>query len=362
MKSKVYLIKVEDGISIKKQAEAMKKLYEFSKAGEVISPKDFVAIKIHVGEKGNTTYVKPGLIKTIVEQVKKRDAIPFLTETATLYKGERENAVKHLLHAHRHGFGIENVGAPFIMADGLLGNAEGRVEIEGELHKSVNISRDILNTDVIIAVSHPTGHMVTGIGAAIKNLGMGLASKKGKRKQHSAMKPSIKDNCVFCKKCIDWCPEDAIIEKNKKASIVKTKCIGCGECLAVCRYDAVSFDWGAEAGFTQKSMVEHAMAAVKGKKCFYFNVMIDMTKDCDCLWEKQEKMIPDIGILASSDPVAIDMATLALTAEYHGKNIAQMSYEKKDAMIQINHGHKVGLGSKEYELITVGARHASPGV
>jgi len=356
MKAKVYLIKTRDGASVEEQAEAMRKIYEVSEAESVIDARDFVAIKLHVGEKSNTTYVKPAIIRELVDKVKEKKGLPFLTETSTLYKGERENAVKHILHAHRHGFGIDNVGAPFIMADGLQGNSEQEVVIEGELHQSVKVAREIMTTDALLVVSHPTGHVAAGLGACIKNLGMGLASRMGKMRQHSAMLPEIiTTKCKFCKKCIQWCPEGAIIEVEGRAFIVAERCIGCGECLAVCRFDAVKYDWGRESGYMQRSMAEHAFGTLQGKtgKCFFFNVLIDMTKDCDCFNVQQTKMGADIGILASADPVAIDKATLDLTAAAYGKTIAEISYSHHDALIQIEHAAKIGMGSMDYDLITI---------
>lgn len=354
MSSKVYFMPLADGLPETEQANVMRKLFELSEAKKIVDENDFVAIKLHVGEHKNTTHVRPALVREVVEKVKLQGALPFLTETSTLYKGERENAVKHLLHAHRHGFGIDNVGAPFIMADGLSGNSEYEVTINGKLHSSVKVAREIMGADAMIVISHPTGHVAAGLGACIKNLGMGLASRMGKMRQHSNMAPEVLNNsCKFCQKCIKWCPENAIIEKNGRAYIMTEKCIGCGECLAVCRFDAVKYDWGAESGFMQRSMAEHAYGIVKEKqgKCFFFNVLIDMTKDCDCFNVKQEKMIPDIGILASADPVAIDKATMDLTAKAHGKTLAQMAYKHHDAMIQIQHAAEVGMGSLDYELI-----------
>ena len=356
MTAKVYLIPIADGSAPDEQAVAMAKAYDVANTDQAIEKRDFVAIKIHVGERKNTTHVKPELIRQLVDKVKARGGQAFLTETSTLYKGERENGVKHILHAHRHGFGIDNTGAPFIMADGLAGNTEYEIAIDGELHQSVKIAREIAAADVMLVVSHPTGHPAAGLGACIKNLGMGLASRMGKMRQHSAMLPEvIQDVCKYCQKCIKWCPEDAIIEQDGKAYIMTEKCIGCGECLAVCRFDAVKYDWDAESGFMQRSMAEHAYGAVKDKpgKVMYFNVMVDMTKDCDCFSVKQTKMIPDIGILVSTDPVAIDKATLDLTAKGHGKTLAEMSYAHHDALIQIEHAAKIGMGSLEYELITV---------
>ncbi len=356
MPANVYFIPVADGLSADKQAIAMAKIFETSGASQTIGRNDFVAIKVHVGEKKNTTHVKPELVKELVEKTKVLGGQPFLTETSTLYKGERENAIKHILHAHNHGFGIENIGAPFIMSDGLTGNTEYEVEINGELHKTVKVAREVLSADTLFVVSHPTGHPAAGLGACIKNIGMGLASRMGKMRQHSAMLPEVNNkSCQYCQKCIKWCPQDAIIEQGGKAFIIAEKCIGCGECLAVCRFDAVKYDWNAESGYMQRSMAEHAYGSVIGKpgKCFYFNVLIDMTKDCDCFSVKQHKLIPDIGILASDDPVAIDKATLDLTAKAHGKTLAEMSYAHHDAMIQISHAAKIGMGSLDYQLITM---------
>jgi uncharacterized Fe-S center protein len=356
MMAEVWFAPLPDDSPVDLQVAALRKLWHGADVSDLISFNDFVAVKIHVGEKGNTTHIRPELVREVVDRVKDKNALPFLTETSTLYKSERDNAVRHIMHAHLHGFGIDNVGAPFIMADGLVGNAEREVIINGELHESVKIAGEIAGSDVIIAISHPTGHLVTGMGGAIKNLGMGLASRMGKLRQHSAMKPEIiTEQCRSCRKCLQWCPKEAIIEREGASYILTEKCIGCGECLAVCRFDAVRFDWGAESSFIQKSMAEHASGVVCGKRdrCFFFNVLVDMTRDCDCLNIRQEKIIPDIGILASRDPVAIDMATLRLTAEANGSTLAELSYDSRDALIQVEHAAKVGLGSTKYRLITL---------
>jgi len=356
LKAKVFFLPLADNTPAADQAAAIAKIAEAADALRVVGSNDFVAIKVHVGEKFNTTHVRPEIVRKLVSLVKAKGAMPFLTETSTLYKGERENAVKHLLHAHAHGFGIDGVGAPFIMADGLTGDAEHDVVINGELHQTVKVAREIASADALLVVSHPTGHVAAGLGACIKNLGMGLASRKGKMRQHSAMSPEIiSSKCRFCRKCIEWCPQGAIVERNGRAFILTEKCIGCGECLAMCRFDAVKYDWGAESGFMQRSMAEHAYGVVKNKpgKCFYFNIMMDMTKDCDCFNVAQKKIIPDIGILAADDPVAIDMATLDLTAKAHGRTLAEMAYSGLDALVQIRHAAKIGMGLIDYELITV---------
>ncbi len=260
------------------------------------------------------------------------------------------------MHAEKHGFTIKRTGAPFIMADGLRGDTERKVVINGLVYKEVDIAGEILAADALIAVSHPTGHIGCGFGACIKNLGMGLSSRKGKLRQHSSVKPKIKAAiCVNCGMCIKWCPENAIIEQGEKAFIITEKCIGCGECLAVCNFDAVNYNWGVESAGLQKSIAEHALGVIKDKegKGLFINVLVNMTRECDCMNVKQTPFIPDIGVLASNDPVAIDQATLDLTEKNSKVNIGKASFPHLDPSIQLEHGEKIGLGSREYELISV---------
>lgn len=354
--NKVYFYALSDGAALTHQINAMRKLAEVACMKEMIKGGDFVALKIHVGEAGNTTHVKPELVKAVAEMCLERSKNVFLTETATLYKGERDNAIKHLLHAERHGFGIQRIGVPFIMADGLTGSSEMEVTINGELEHTVKIAREIAFADDLVVVSHPTGHLATGLGAALKNLGMGLASRAGKLRQHSSVSPVVSPGmCRLCKKCAQWCPAEAIVEEGGKAKINAAKCIGCGECFTVCRYDAVKYNWGAESSRLQKSMVEHAYGAVKGKegRCLYFNALVDMTKDCDCISAGQSKLIPDLGIMVSTDPVAVDKATLDMTARANGKSLAEMAYGRLDPMVQLRHGVKLGMGDLEYELVNI---------
>jgi uncharacterized Fe-S center protein len=326
-----------------------------------ISEGDRTAVKTHFGEKHNTTHISPKLIKPVIDKLKDIKAQTFLTETSTLYKGERSNAVDHLTLAQAHGFGFETLGVPIVMADGLLGDSEIEVEIPGELYRRVNITRDAVLCDALVVVSHPTGHILTGIGACIKNLGMGLASRKGKRQQHCMQKPSvIPAECVLCGQCIRWCPEEAIIEKDGKAFILLERCIGCGECLAVCRHDAVETNCDTDSPDIQKRMAEHAFGAVIGKKgkCVYINMLIDMTAECDCMAVKQKRVVPDIGILLSDDPVAVDQATLDLTRERFGTDLGRISQPDLNPDLQLAHAEKIGMGTRSYKLKTIELRPA----
>lgn len=356
MKSKVYFTPLAGGSTRQDRIKAVKKFCALPEIKAIVQQKENVAVKVHVGEKKNTTYIKPGLVKLVVETVKRCGALPFLIETSTLYKGERANAIDHINCAYSHGFTPQNVGAPFVMADGLLGNSEIEVNINGALFNKVNIAREVVMADALIVLSHITGHMGMGFGGALKNMGMGLSSRMGKLRQHSSIKPYVDESrCTFCKKCIQWCPEDAIVSKKKSeeyAFILTDKCIGCGECLAVCNFNAVRYNWAVESAASQRGMVEHALGVHKNKqgKYFFISFLIDMTRDCDCANKSQEKLIPDIGICGSTDPVSIDQAALDLTEKKNGKHIGKLSYPQFDPYIQIEHAEKIGLGNREYIL------------
>jgi uncharacterized Fe-S center protein len=352
----VYFYELPEKSTLEERMQGTRAILEASGMDKILSKKAKVAVKIHVGEKKNTTHVAPQIAKIVVERIKRNGASPFFIETSTLYKGERSNAVDHLNHAHAHGFGYDKVGAPFIMADGLFGNSEIEVEIPGKIYSSVSIARDAVYADALVAISHPTGHVGEGLGACIKNIGMGLASRKGKLRMHSSVKPSInKEHCTFCRQCILWCPEEAIIEQDGKAFILSEKCIGCGECLAVCKFDAVEYNWGVESEDLQRRTAEHAFGVIIGKqgKLFCLNYLTDMTRDCDCTALKQEPLLPDVGILASIDPIAIDQATIDLTREKAGNDLSTASYPRLDGTIQLQHGEAIGMGSRKYNLVRV---------
>jgi uncharacterized Fe-S center protein len=353
MKPTVYLARVADGAPVADQAKAVAKVLAATGFAERLRELDMLAIKVHVGEKNNSTHIKPELAAEAVKVAEAAGAQSFITDTATLYKGERENAIKHTIHAYRHGFHYRRTGAPFIAVDGLSGTDEAEISIGGELHESVKVAGQILLADAMVVISHATGHMGSGIGAAIKNVGMGLSSRSGKMRQHSSITPEVvPEKCENCGKCRKWCPTDAISEIEGVSYIAQENCIGCGECLAVCRYGAVKYDWEIESAVLQRSMAEHAAGVVRhfGPKAVYLNVMVDMTRDCDCLNKKQKKAVPDIGVVGSADIVAVDQATLDLTARAHGANLAEKFHPELDPVIQIAHAEKMGLGSRKYRL------------
>lgn len=352
--SKVYFTEIHSGEDVNKIAEKVALLFEKANLGKCINPNDFTAIKMHFGERGNVTSLKPCYIAPVVKAVRQCQAHPFLTDTCVLYRSIRDNGPGHLSFANEQGFTFKNVGAPVVIADGLTGSDEVTVEIPGQIFKEVAIARTAREANSIMVITHFTGHMVTGLGGALKNLGMGFASRKGKLRQHATMKPHVSTkHCTGCEVCVNHCPTNAIAMVDGKAEINSEKCIGCGECITVCRFDAIRHDWNRDSMELQKRMVEHALGVVIGKKerigCF--NFLLSITKDCDCVTFPQKPLFPDIGVLASTDPVAIDAASLDLIQERTGKSFSEWACPHIDPWIQIHHGELIGLGKKKYECI-----------
>lgn len=358
MSSKVYFIQaaVDDGE--RAISEKARRLFRAARFKRCFRKRDFTAVKVHVGEDVNNTYVKAPCLKGLVDELLALETKPFITDTSTLYTGRRHNAIDHTALATERGFSVEGLGVPFIAPDGLFGTAETAVAINGELDREVMIAADIVRCQSILSIAHFTGHCAACVGATLKTLGMGCSSRKGKMRQHAALKPRVKKGkCTRCGECFTHCPADAITLDDVQAHIDQDKCIGCAECVAVCRFDAVQYDWQQENEILQKSVAEHALGALKGKegRAAFFNFLISMTPECDCFDRADmPKIIDDIGIVASTDPVAVDKAAIDLVEQRGGKSLPKLiGNAKLDWRHQIEHAVKIGLGSAEYELVEV---------
>ncbi len=351
-KNKLYLYRFSANEQITKTKKYLKILFKKAGFENIINKQDLTAVKTHFGERGVNSYVHAEYIEPIIRKIKSCGAKPFLTDTNVLYKSERDNAIDHMDLAREHGFTYESTGAHIIIGDGISGVNEEEITINAPLNKSVNIAAEYVSANSLVVVTHVTGHIGVGFGATIKNLGMGMSSRKGKLTQHSVSHPKIVETkCIQCGTCLKWCPVDAIIMKENSAEIIQEKCIGCGECLAVCRYDAVKFKWDSSDELLQQQIVEHALGIVSAKKdkIAYFTFLINMTKECDCIAHHDNYVVEDIGVLAGTDPVAIDQAVLDLTTN-NGENINQLSYPNIDGEVQLRYGEKVGLGNREYVI------------
>ncbi len=354
MKEKVYFIPTTNPVDDELACERLKDLITSRALFDIIEKRDMTAIKTHFGEVAKTGHVRPLYLKMIGKLIRERKALPFLTETQTLYKGNRTNAVLHLCHAHAQGFGYGKTGLPIIMADGLYGDEETEVSIPGKLYKSVKIASTVVKANALVLVSHFTGHLGTGFGCALKNLGMGCASRKGKLSQHSTAKPTINpEACTSCGACTQWCPASAVTLQQGGAVINSAVCIGCGQCLAVCRFDAVAYNWSATYEDLQKKITEHAWGAVIGKKnkTVCVNFLTRISKDCDCM-TSFEQILPDIGIIVSCDPVAADAASMDIIEERSGKKFSELAY-RIPYRFQIDYAREIGFGNADYELETI---------
>lgn len=324
-----------------------------------VSEEDLVGIKMHFGEKNNTGHIKPPYLRSFIGDIKELGGKPYLTDTNTLYEGQRMNSVDHLMQANEHGFNPDKTGAPIIIADGILSKNFTEVEISGKHFDSVSIANDVLHSDVIIGASHITGHPLSGMGGTIKNLGMGSASRSGKQQQHADVKPKVDlEECRECGTCAVWCPVDAIeIVHGIGAKIDLETCYGCAECITTCPYDVITNEGEESSRELQEKMAEYALGVLKGReeKSLFFNFLIHITEGCDCYDEAQERIIDDIGILASFDPVSADSAAVDLLNQEAGRDILKESYEEEglDYEIQIEHAESLGLGSQQYELVEI---------
>lgn len=312
----------------------------------------YSAIKIHFGEKGNKSYINPDFLLPVVRDLKRKGLRLFLLETNTLYYGERMNAIDHMNLAYGHGFG--KLSTPIIIGDGIKGNDYTEVEIKKKHFTTCYLAAALKDVDCFLVFSHFTGHMLTGFGAAIKNLGMGCASRRGKLLQHCEVSPQIDiERCAACGLCPQHCPSNAIEKAGTGYIIIKEKCIGCGQCTSVCPRGAVRIIWSEAYELLGEKMVEYAYAAAKDKKCMYVNFCLYITEECDCLNKEEKGFLPDLGILYSDDPVSIDKASIDLITKRSGKDVLEEIHPKINYLHHLRYAQDIGLGSLEYKLIEI---------
>jgi Uncharacterized Fe-S center protein len=357
MASDVFMVKVSNEDPDKVIGQKLDELIKASGVLGFINKDDHTGIKIHFGEEGNTGHIKAEWLGGLVERLRSITENIFFTDTNVLYKqSRRTNAVDHLKLAYDHGFGFQKTNVPVIIADGLWGRNYTDIDINKKRFSKVKIASDIAECDSLLALTHITGHIMTGFAGAIKNLGMGCASRRGKFEQHCGIVPDFNPaECVGCGECASNCPADAITLSRGKASIDETKCIGCGECVVVCKTEALNAKWSETLANLQEKMVEYACGAVKAveKKVGYINFLTNITRDCDCLAKDEPRIVEDIGILASSDIVGIDAASAAILNDLRKKDIFRQEYPEIDWMVQLRYAASIGLGDINYKLRTL---------
>lgn len=348
--------------------QKLTRLMKTAGMGEIDFDNKYVAIKMHFGEPGNLAFLRPNWAKTVADFVKERGGKPFLTDCNTLYVGGRKNGLDHLDTAMLNGFNPMTTGCQVIIADGIKGNDEVEVPVEGgEYVKNAKIGRAVMDADVFISLTHFKGHESAGFGGTLKNIGMGCGSRAGKMEQHNAGKPHVvQKHCVGCKMCTKICAHDAISVQDRKAAIDHSKCVGCGRCIAVCARNAITVNIDESNTNLSRKISEYAKAVVDGRPCFHISLIIDVSPNCDCRAENDAAIVPNVGMFASFDPVALDMACVdavntqpilrgsaADIGDCHDQDHFHCIHPDTDWMSCLEHAEKLGLGTREYELIKI---------
>ena len=369
-KAKVYFTDFRTKPNVS-QGVKLQKLCRQAGLGRIDFEGKFVAIKLHFGELGNFAYIRPNYVKAVADLVKELGGKPFLTDCNTLYPGSRKNAVDHLLNADINGFNYMTTGCHNIIADGLKGTDDVVVPVPNGVYcKEAYIGRALYDADVIIVLSHFKGHEVAGFGGAVKNLGMGGGSRAGKMQQHNEGKPSVDpDACRMCRQCAKQCGSDAISYDSGKAYIDPDLCKGCGRCIGVCAFDAIYTNFDSVSEDLGRKMAEYTAAIAAGKPVFWINMIMDVSPDYDCHGENDAPILPNLGMLASFDAVALDQACADLCLKADPLPNSQLTDRLSDPHAHthhdpfkdvhpntswrecLEHAEKIGLGTREYELV-----------
>jgi len=317
--------------------------------------RDRIAIKVHVGEPGLSTALPAEIAGEVARRLRARGAYPFFTDSAVLYSGRRSHGAGHAEVAAERGFTLEGAGAVFLPADGMAGNLEVEVTVRAKHYAAVGVAEAIAHANGAVIVSHATGHLLSGFGATLKNLGMGCSSRKGKLLQHSDTKPFVRaEACAACGLCAEHCPSGAL-SVNGSARINEQLCTGCGECLLHCRPGAIGFRWDIGSARMQEKMVEHALGAARALKGRFVCLVgaVNLTRHCDCWAPGSERVAPDVGFALSTDPVALDQATLDLVRSASGEPLDRLAWPELDGETQLAHAEAIGVGRRQYRLVEI---------
>ena len=350
--------------------QKLTRLMKTAGMGQIDFEDKFASIKLHFGEPGNLAFLRPNWARTVADFVKERGGKPFLTDCNTLYVGGRKNALDHMDSAMLNGFNPMTTGCQIIIADGLKGNDEVEVPVRnGEYVQKAKIGRAVMDADVFISLTHFKGHEQAGMGGALKNIGMGCGSRAGKMEQHNSGKPFVKQKkCVGCHACAKICAHGApTFDADNKATINTDKCVGCARCLAVCPKDAIQCMYDEAPSILNYKIAEYTKAVVDGRPCFHVSLVMDVSPNCDCHGENDVPIVPNVGMFASFDPVALDQACIdAVLAQPKMPNSAigsgeacqcedhfKAAHPDTDWEAALIHSEKIGLGSREYELVKI---------
>lgn len=383
--SKVYFTNLRAGVQHGNLLVKLRKLIQAAGMQNIDFKDKYVAIKIHFGEYGNLAYIRPNYAAIVVDEIKKLGGKPFLTDSNTLYTGSRSNAVDHLNTANINGFNRIVTGCDVIIADGLKGTEERAVDIKGRYCPAPLIGSAIADADIVISMTHFKGHEQAGFGGTMKNLGMGSGSVAGKKEMHATAQPKIAcDNCIGCGICADNCAHDAVHVQDGVAVIDYGNCVGCGQCVALCPNEAAVPGSEESGRLLNYKIAEYTKAVLNGKPSFHISFIMNVSPECDCWGHNDAAIVPDLGIAASFDPVALDQAcaemvnaapTLPVSNQLNDKMATshaacacghdhahpaeglkpvdkfRMLHPDIEWEAGLEYGEQLGLGTRRYELI-----------
>lgn len=372
-KAKVYFTDFRTTAGGDGMAKKLQKLIRKAGIESIDMDGKFVAIKMHFGELGNLSFLRPNYARAVVEVVNAMGGKPYLTDCNTLYPGSRKNALEHLYCAWENGFTPLTVGCPILIGDGLKGTDDVEVPVNGgEFVKKAKIGRAVMDADVFISLTHFKGHEATGFGGTIKNIGMGCGSRAGKMAQHNCGTAAIDESlCRGCRACMKECANNGLsFDRDKKKMSVNTaNCVGCGRCIGACNFDAIYFAQSNAVEMLNCRMAEYAKAVVDGRPNFHISLVMDISPNCDCHGENDAPILPDVGMFASFDPLALDQACADACLACQPLPNSQLGDHLKTPGFHDHHDHfvnstpesewkscmahseKIGLGVRAYDLI-----------
>ena len=339
--------------------QAMDRLYDA--LGIRLSGK--TAVKISTGEPGGHNFLQPALIGPLTERLHGT-----IVECNTAYEGRRNTTQEHWKAIQEHGF------LDIAPCDIMDETGELALPVTNGMHLQENfVGAHLRNYDSMLVLSHFKGHMMGGFGGALKNLGMGCASVGGKLELHSASQPIVdRENCKSGNICVKHCAHDAIhLDGSKIATIDYEKCVGCGQCVALCQYDAAVMGDGDTSERLNYKIAEYSKAVLLDKPNFHISFIMNVSPECDCWNHNDAAIVPDLGIAASFDPVALDKACADIVinapiletgnrlsdSPHHdhleGCDKFHIMHPETNWQAGLEHAEKIGLGTQEYELITV---------